>query len=838
MSEYLEKHGLALIEAGYNIVPIALGEKAPRFGGWQNTKADKQQYRAWLSEGRGRHGVGVLTKNTPAVDIDIMDEDIADVVEGWFTEAMGAAPTRVGQAPKRLLVYKGTTPFPKLRSSVWFDEWDEKQQIEILCDGQQFVAYHTHPDTRLPYTWTTESEPLNTHVDELPAFDVEKARELLTRFDELALECGWTLLKKARKPLMGGQIDPDDPFIEDSQPVDLTPEELRARLMLLGVDYAEDYDFWINVGMALYHQYDGNGDGLELWHEWAEQASNYAGEALDQKWDGFLIEGKGRSPITARYILKLAIEASDLQAQAAVVEMREAFKKATDEAAWREACSRAKKAEVDGVTRAALAELGKDSYQRITGLKISKQDALKAIRYELNAKNVPGWCKPWVYDTETDRFVSTKSRMAVSRQGFNAINDRYAMAKGDILDGGGKPRMASSELALQIYQIPAVTGQRYAPGMDVVYNEHGIPYVNTYSTIGIPKTPDTLSPRDQRNIAIVEGHIAHLLEDPREQSLFLDFLAHTAAKPGKRINWAILLQGVEGDGKSFWATLMRAVMGFSNVRVVNGSMLEERFTDWAEGQCLVCIEEIRMIGHNRYDVSNRVKPFITNDVIEIHPKGWKSREVHNTSNYMMFTNYRDALPLDDNSRRYCVLFSRWQRKSDLEVFVRENPNYYVNLYRAIEQSAGALRQWLLRHEPSEHFMPRGNAPVTEATRKMAEKSKPLFIEYLEELVADGEHADINHEAVNVTKAAEIFRLDNGRDDMPAARRLATMLEGAGYATLGRHRIHRGEEKMRFYSRSINPEMAAKKVKEAIDSAIKTASKKAKEAPTEDVFADL
>lgn len=838
MSDYLENLGLELIDAGYNIVPISPGDKAPRLDGWQNIKADKKQHAAWLAEGRGRHGVGIITKNTPAVDIDIMDDEVASIVEQWFTDSIGAAPTRVGKAPKRLLLYRGVEPFPKLRSSVWFDEWDEKQQIEILCDGQQFVAYHTHPETRLPYTWTTEDTPLTVAADELPVFDLEKARELLKRFDELARDRGWVLLKKARKPMLGGDVDPDDPFLEDSPPVDLSLPELRERLMLLGVDYAEDYESWINVGMALFHQYDGLADGSDLWHEWSEQASNYDAVALDKRWDGFLMEGKGRAPITARFILKLAREASDLQAQAAVVEMREAFKKATDESEWREACKRAKKAEVDGVTRAALAELAKDAYQRITGLKISKQDALKAIRFEINTKNVPRWCQPWVFDTETDRFVSTKNRLAVSRQGFNAINDRYALAKSDILEGNGKPKMVASELALQIYQIPAVMGQRYAPGKDVVFTDHGVPFVNTYSTIGIPEVPSILSPRDKRNIEIVDNHIAHLLADPREQDIFLDFIAHTASRPGKRINWAVLLQGVEGDGKSFWATLLRAVMGFSNVRVVNGSMLEERFTDWAEGQSLVCIEEIRMIGHNRYDALNRVKPFITNDVIEVHPKGWKSREIHNTSNYMMFTNYRDALPLDDNSRRYCVLFSRWQRKADLEAFVREKPSYYVNLYRAIEQSAGALRGWLLAHEPSEHFQPRGNAPITEATRAMAEKSRPLFLTFLDELVEDGQHDDINAEVINITKAAELFRLEVGKEDMPAARRMSTMLEASGYVALPRIRLAGSDEKVRFYTRSINPDLAPAKLKDQIQEAIDAAKNRQIEGGVEDDFDDL
>ena len=53
---------------------------------------------------------------------------------------------RIGRAPKRLLVYRTEAPFKGFKLS----------PIEILCDGQQFVAYHIHPDTGRPYEWPEE----------------------------------------------------------------------------------------------------------------------------------------------------------------------------------------------------------------------------------------------------------------------------------------------------------------------------------------------------------------------------------------------------------------------------------------------------------------------------------------------------------------------------------------------------------------------------------------------------------------------------------------------------------------------------------------------------------
>jgi hypothetical protein len=46
----------------------------------------------------------------------------------------------------------------------------------------------------------------------------------------------------------------------------------------------------------------------------------------------------------------------------------------------------------------------------------------------------------------------------------------------------------------------------------------------------------------------------------------------------------------------------------------------------------------------------------------------------------MFSNFRDALPLGENGRRYCILFSRFQTRAMLMEFVQENENYYEELY--------------------------------------------------------------------------------------------------------------------------------------------------------------
>ena len=797
---YLKSHGEKLIDNGYNIVPIEPGKKAPGFDGWQKTRASQVQLKKWLESGREHHGVGIITAHTPAVDIDVLDDELAELLEQWCHDNLGQAPVRVGKAPKRLLLYRTDEPFRKITSKTYLNEWEERCRIEILGDGQQFVAFHVHKETGKPYRWTSENSPLDTPVQDLPLIDPDKLVELIELFEREAEKRDWQLVKGSRlsrNNASGGEIDRDDPFAADTQPVNLSPAELQQRLMM--VPGADDYDTWLQIGMALYHQFDGEDLGREMWHEWSESADNYDQDALDRKWETFDISEKGRAPVTARLILRLAKEAAETKAIETAVELKDLFAQAKDRAEWNEAAAKARRAEIDHISRAALAEVARDRLVAITGGKVPLADVKRSLAYELNTKEAPRWCRNWVYDASDDKFFNTEAKYVVTQQGFNAINDRHSMSKKDVLDGKTAPTAQASVLALNFYKVPTVHGRMYAPGRDPVFSYNDTLYANTYPENHVPPKPKSIRPIDKANIKRIKRHLEHLLEDERERQMFLDWLSYVVQNPGKRVNYAVLLQGVQGDGKSFFAFLLSAVMGAPNVRMGNAHILEGSFTGWAEGQCVMALEEVRLIGHNRHDILNRVKPFITNPIIEIHPKGRNPYNVENTTNYLLFTNYRDALPLSKNERRYLVLFSRWQSADDLREFKQANPDYYLELYNALHESAPAIRQWLLQLEQSPDFNPMGDAPVTQAFHYMSESAQPAELRAVHEIIRSGEYHDIADELLNVTFLAQVVLSGDYDIELPQRRGLEKMLEIDGFWSLGRVKV--GTEKFYFYSKT-------------------------------------
>ena len=266
--------------------------------------------------------------------------------------------------------------------------------------------------------------------------------------------------------------------------------------------------------------------------------------------------------------------------------------------------------------------------------------------------------------------------------------------------------------------VPTVTRGMYLPWAGPRFTEAGIDCVNTYRPSTTPTPVAQLSADGRGAIEIVKRHFDFLAGGRAEvvQTL-IDWMAHNVQHPGVKIRWAPLWKGVEGDGKTVMGELMASVMGRVNVKNVSPKVLGTDFTGWAQGSALVVLEEIKLSGHNRYDILNALKPFITNSSIEVHRKGKDTTDSINTTNYIAFTNYADALPLTDTDRRWWIVFTPFATSSDMADAVAgvaaSLGAYFDALHDAIQKNPAELRRWLLDHQISASFKPNGSAPMTD-----------------------------------------------------------------------------------------------------------------------------
>ncbi|KAA3649381.1 MAG: DNA primase [Proteobacteria bacterium] len=303
MTSNFQQHGRALLGAGYLIIPIKPGHKRPALDNWQTARlgaADLTRY--------PNHGVGVLcgqgAQPIAAIDVDTTDDALAARFVAWCQEHLGLTCERVGNAPKILLAYRAEAEGWGKATGAWFeDSGGGRHRLEVLGKGQQFVAYHIHPDTGEPYEWVDFFGGLEAmRAGDLSAITEAQVEEALQVFEAMAAEAGLVRVSGSRAKVGGMTSAPiDDPLMAFEPPVGIDLDE--ARRLVAYVDN-EDYDTWLKVGMSLHHEFDGDSAALDLWDEWSSTAANYGGsEDIAHRWDSF--GRSGRNPTTARWLLKV-----------------------------------------------------------------------------------------------------------------------------------------------------------------------------------------------------------------------------------------------------------------------------------------------------------------------------------------------------------------------------------------------------------------------------------------------------------------------------------------------------------------------------------------------------
>jgi Bifunctional DNA primase/polymerase, N-terminal len=201
---------VALRELGYLPIPL-FGKEPPIYGknnkhkglsGWQLLdNVTPEQIEMWSKSWPDANNTGILTRVTPALDLDILYEDAAETAETFVRERFeerGYFLVRIGLPPKRAILFRTLTPFDKI--TIEFIQTRSKlERIEFLCNGQQLVCNGTHPETGKPYGWFG-GEPWQISHDDLPYISAEEAQQLAADLAEM-LRCdfGYKLDPKAAK---------------------------------------------------------------------------------------------------------------------------------------------------------------------------------------------------------------------------------------------------------------------------------------------------------------------------------------------------------------------------------------------------------------------------------------------------------------------------------------------------------------------------------------------------------------------------------------------------------------------------------------------------------------
>jgi hypothetical protein len=216
------------------------------------------------------------------------------------------------------------------------------------------------------------------------------------------------------------------------------------------------------------------------------------------------------------------------------------------------------------------------------------------------------------------------------------------------------------------------------------------------------------------DVAWFIDHITYLFPDPQDAALVLDYLALLVREPWTKILFALLIWSREhGVGKSVLALLIARMIGEHNTVFPTNEEVTGKFTSWQEGAQLVVLEELMMRG--RLELANRLKPVITQPTIRIRAMYRSEYEVPNRLNLIAFSNYSDALKVDDGDRRWLIVEAPVKPRS---------PDYYSGLFGHVDNDddVAAVKHFLQNRLVG--LNPKGRAPETAAKVEMIEQGLP------------------------------------------------------------------------------------------------------------------
>lgn len=473
--------------------------------------------------------------------------------------------------------------------------------------------------------------------------------------------------------------------------------ENYVRKLLYNLNPSCSNDEWVKIGMAL-HSWNST-LGYKLWEEWSQKGSNYTEFETEKRWKSFDTNKDNKVSLATLHYKNKEVEfikeenlINELITKISNSELKDIelniYKDIT-------------KYNLNSYNIVRIEKAIQDRIKYLTGVKPKIQDIRSKLSIPISLDSTNNtWYEKWVYVNTHASFVNLETMQIYKSEAFNLENNHHVKE----LNTSAFTYISKNSL------IPVVEKLTYEPyNENRIIIENNVKLLNTFQKDKLPKSKK-LTEEGKEYINRLTNHIEYLLGIENKQ-IFIEWLAFQIQHKGKKINWSPLIQSVEGLGKTFFMDLFKLCLGEGNYRVVTTSDITDKYNSWATNACVVIINELKIQGHNRYDIINELKPLITDNIISIKEKFVKTYMVKNVSNYICFTNYKDAIPISATDRRYWIIFSPLQSKEDLETISKEsNVHYFTKLFDGLKIFYQEVLYWLENYTISKEFLELKTAP--------------------------------------------------------------------------------------------------------------------------------
>lgn len=332
----------------------------------------------------------------------------------------------------------------------------------------------------------------------------------------------------------------------------------------------------------------------------------------------------------------------------------------------------------------------------------------------------------------------------------------------------------------RVFSVEKVDHQRFRPDLPygaLLEDEFGEIGVNTY------RPPRQMA--REGDVTPFLDHLARLLPVEGDRAILLAWMAQVVQRPGVKIGWAPVIQSMEGAGKTLFERIMQAAVGRSYMHKPKANQLNEgggKFNGWMHRKLLIIINEVKC--DEKRELVEIMKEWITDDPVEMEYKGQDQFVGDNPTNWLMFTNYQDAIPINDESRRYAIMYSAIQRGDDLDRLGMRG-EYFSNLYKwAKNGGAEHVIYWLQRYAIPPELDAQiyaHRAPKTSSTAQAIELSRGWLEQTILEAI-NGNRAGFRNGWISSGMLSKMLTEQHLKP--PSRQALATAIQALGYRKVG------------------------------------------------------
>ena len=273
---------------------------------------------------------------------------------------------------------------------------------------------------------------------------------------------------------------------------------------------------------------------------------------------------------------------------------------------------------------------------------------------------------------------------------------------------------------------------------------------------------------------------------------FLDWWAFQIQKPGEKIRYAVILHSTffqVGKG-SIWRA-MKLTFGAHNAKEIDVGQAIDKGKGYLTNSQVVLIDEMQSAGdfNEKMKLLNHLKRIITEDSISARALFIDYKIVQSCTNYILFTNHKDALSIPPNEVRYWVFMSDRERMSD---------DFYKRYHKWLDDGgAKAILYELKKRKIAEDFNPKGIAPFTPFNKEMSSAGAHPLSKTLKALFDEQERPF--EEEVEIVSSMQVFEFLKAHRLLGRSRinDVKTALEFIGGRYVGQVRVKQridGEDK--------------------------------------------